>query len=663
MSDLRDFQRAEMRDFPGQRSALSDDDLPADQGCELARNVEFYDGRVTTRRGFMNAFTSSNAGGNRIASMRHWLMPDWSRLVFLIPHATAPRIRYRNVEGTSWEEDVVTGLSASVTDAEFQEFGSRMHMAFLGDDGLGAARPKVWNGLFTGGSGAGPIVDDCFLAPPVEGSAFNASYSEPGSGVIDAGDHRVGLLFETRNGFTTKAIWLNTLFTATGGANLQISLAPVGSWSSSWFRVKPILSTVQNPDRGWIIPSVEASGFGGTGGTVLLTVDLDDTTLASLNSEDSEATEYFDTYTWNDGGVQVQAKSIREYGGRMVWIYDEFDATSLGNVSQAFISEVADPQRGTLLENVIRLPANREMTTAFVDDNILYLVGPSWIYAIAANLDKPVTWGDPQVVDGRVGTPVPHGVGRDVSARLTWIAHPKGFFVFDGGPISRKPASYLVHDQWKRINWDAPKGAIKVVVDGAGSRAIVVAPLDDETIPTSAFVFDYRNGHSYQRVDFSVMDFDYDALADIGGAEIVHYGDIPELWLAPRTTADEVQRQKSDEAGDSSVIGNDRGEGLTSQYKTGSLPKTFPEVTNHHAYHLGARGAGTLAVTAYDKNSTRSRALNSITLAAAPGKMYKRGISLKSEDCRLLFSNGGVVDQWFELSYLRVYYKQQNQQR
>lgn len=665
MSDLRDYRQAEMRDFPGQRSALSDDDLPADQGAELARNVEYYDGRVSPRRGFEDAFASSNSGGNRIAHMRHWLMPDWSRLVFLIPHASAPLVRYRNLDGTAWEDDIVTGLAATVTDADFQEYGSRMFMAFLGDAGGAAARPKVWNGLFIGGSGSGPIVDDAFLAPPTSGVDFTTGFTEPGAGVVDAGVHKIGLLFETRNGFTTKAIEVTSpVFTASGSMSLQITLTPTGTWSSSWFQVRPLISTVQNPDRFWIVPSVSASGFGGSSSAVILSVNISDTELAALNSADSEATDYFTTYVYGDDSVSLDAKALVSYGGRMVWIYDEFDATSLGDVSRAFISETGDPQRGNLVANQIRLPGNLPITTAFADHNLLYLVGPSWIYSVSDNLDEPATWGEPQLVDGRVGTPVPHGLGKDPSRGLTWIAHPKGLFVFDGGPIPDKPASYFEQDQWQRINWSAPAGAIKVVVDGAGSRVIVVAPLDAETIPTSAFVWNYRNGHSYRRVDFSVLDFDYAALDDIGGAAIVHHNDIPEVWLAPRTTADEVQRQKSEEAGDSNILGRDgTSGGYTQQYKTGSIPRVFPELVNHHAVHMNVRGAGPLATTAYDKDSTRSRALNPVTLASAPGRMHKRYVSLKSEDLRLLFSNGGVVDQWFEMSYLRVYYKEHTKQR
>lgn len=657
MSDLVGFRTAELADFPGQRSFLSDDDLPASQGAVLARNVEFFDGRIETRRGFADAF-SFNPSPVRVEHMRHWLMPDWSRLMVFIPHASTPSVRYRDL-GSSLEDDVVTGLASTVTTADFQEYGSRMFMAFIGDDGLGKARPRVWNGLFS----STPIVDSLFQAPPVEGSAFSASYTEPSAGSIDAGVHMVGLLFETRNGFTAKAIALNTAFTASGAKNLQITLTPVGSWSASWFRVRALITTVQNPKRYWIVPSVEASGFGGTSSSVLLTVDISDTTLASLNSEDSEATDYFSIYAYGDNGVNLDAKALVSYSGRMCYVVDYFDATSLGDISRLLISEVGDPQQVTLDQHEVRLPSNLPITTAAPLHNQLFIFGPTTIHSIADNFDKPATWGEPQLVDSRVGTPCIHGLGKDPSRNILWIANPKGLWPFDGAQIPDKPTSYLQHDQWERINWDAPKGALKVLVDGSSSRVLVVAPLDAETVPTTIFTWNYRNGVSYQRVDFASMDFSYAALDTIGGAAIVVDNDIPELWLANRTTANEVQRQKSMEAGDSNILGRDgASSGYTSEYRSGNLPRVFPELMNHHAVHLNVEGSGDLVLTAYAKGS-RTKAMNAVTLEASPSGMALRRMSLKSESLKLGLSNGGVANSWWRLSYLRLYYKEWAMQR
>lgn len=648
---LGDFQRGEMRSFPGQRSARSKARLPADQGARSVQNMEFFDESVGSRRGFETAF-SANPSALRIGHMRHWFMPDWSRLMMFIPHATTPSVRVRDL-GSTIEGDVVTGLAATVKVADFQEYGSRMFMAFVGADGLGKARPQVFDGLDIGA----PNVDPAFLAPPVQGSAFSAAYSEPISGVVDAGVHKVGLLFETRNGFTTKAIELSASFTATGGANMRITLTPVGTWSESWAKVKPLFSTVQNPERFWIIPNVEQTNFGGTSAPVTLDVNMSDTELAALNSADSEATDFFETYVYGDNTFNLDAKALVSYSGRMVYVVDEYDAVSLGNVSRLLISDIADPQRLSLDQHQVRLPGNLPITTAAPLGNQLYIIGPATIHSTTDNLDKPVTWSEPQLVDARVGTPCLHGVGKDPSRNILFIANPEGLWPFDGATVPEKPTSYEQTDQWSRINWDAAKEHLKVLVDGGSSNVIVVAPLDAETVPTTAFVWNYRNGHSYQRVDFSTMTFAAAELNTLGGAAVVVRNNVSELWLANHTNANEVQRQKSLEAGDSNLYRDGATpDGIVSKYRTGELPKTSAGMLNVHAAHLGVSGNGDLGVTAY-AHEDRSKARNPITLAASPKGPVLRRIDMKSSGVEIELATDGTVDEWFRLDFLQVYYK------
>lgn len=651
MSELRDFRRVDVSDMPGQRSALAADDLPADQGAALARNVEFFEGRVETRRGFTNAFTAVVA--SRVEHMRQWLMPTWSRLLMFVPHAATPSVRYRNLTAVL-EDNVVTGLASTVTTADFQEYGSRMLMAFIGDDGLGKARPRIWNGLFT----SAPIVDQAFAAPP---SNYTPGYADFGSGVVDAGAHAVGLLFQTRNGFTVKAVELASLYTAPGGASFQLTLSPSGTWGAEWSYVEVLFSTVQNPERLWIVPQSKTAIPGGTSAAVNILIDVSDTALAALNAEIAEATPYFSTYAWGDGGVNINAKALISYSGRMVYIFDAFDAVSLGDVSYAGVSDVGDPQRLRLDQNLVRLPGNLPIVTGAVLHNLLYLIGPAWIFSISDNLGKPVTWGEAQLVDARVGTPCVHGVGKDPSRNIIFIANAQGLWAFDGAQIPDKPVSYYQTDQWQRINWSAPRGALKVLVDGGSSRVLVLAPLDEETVPTSILSWNYRNGHSYQRVDFALIDFDYATLADVGGIASVVYNQIPELWLANRSTPNEVQRQKSVEAGDASIY-QDGSSGYTCEYETGMIPPEAAAPLNVHAAHLAVSGAGTLALTAIAKGG-RSRALSPITLAASPAKLELRRISMKTEGFRLKLSNGGVAAARWALSRVIAYWQNWTAQR
>ena len=254
MSILRDFNKIEITKFPGA-------DLFSDAvdriGATLAHNVEYFLGRVETRRGFGPAidFTNSDpdrkftvniiSGSgtpNRIRFLYFWFQSDWRRLMIFNAGdglSVAPYVTYYNFN-LQFVEDVVTTLTVKTVSTVMGEYGSRIFMSFLDEDGNGNDNAKVWNGLFSSAS-QGPIVEDLFQAP-MSNSEFSLATAEPSAGVITAGDHKLGVVFITFNAHETPPTEIPAVFTASGDMNLRITLTPTTTWPLWLDKVKIIRS-------------------------------------------------------------------------------------------------------------------------------------------------------------------------------------------------------------------------------------------------------------------------------------------------------------------------------------------------------------------------------------------------------------------------------------
>src|SRR5204862_264006 len=98
------------------------------------------------------------------------------------------------------------------------------------------------------------------------------------------------------------------------------------------------------------------------------------------------------------------------------------------------------------------------------------------------------------------------------------------------------PISYYQSPDWNRINWDAPD-AIDIKDNPAIKKVYVMAALDGATEPTHMLTWDYTNGPSETKVQYSL---DIIQNYDIGAMEVVRNGlsgmpvgvpQTPELWL------------------------------------------------------------------------------------------------------------------------------------
>lgn len=640
MSLLDDFEPVEYDDFPGGVSTLDASDAPAHRAGQEAENVHFPLGRVETRYGFAEAYDANL----RIRSFYHWLQPDWSRLVYLVPDGASTKIRYRGLI-SGLENDVITGLGSSVYQADMIEFGSRLFIALSDSAGEGVAAAKVWNGLFTGLT---PNVDDLFQAPFSSVTAVN---SEPGSGVVTAGVHSLGYIIRTRNGYDTKAVEIGT-FTATGGANLNVQLTPTGNWPDWADEVRLIMTTADNQERYYLIPNTVIGLPAGTSAAVNILVNPSDQEMTQF----SVAADYFSLIQLTPSAGYGYPKKIIPYGNRMVYLADIFDSGSLGDVTGVFISDPSLPQWITADQHLVSLPKLREIVTGFVLHNQLYLCGPNWTYALVDNQDLPVTWAAAHAIDEEIGTPSMFGVSTNQAGTRAWVASQKGLYLFEGGNFPELPTSFYQDAEWNRINWSA-KNRVVVVENQAMDCVHVLAPLDAETIPNRVFTWDYKRGIEFDTAKFSDW-FSAAGFPAIGHLASVYQSDNPELWMSQDAVNGKFLRLQSPAAGDvDPTLHQDDGNRIASKYRTGPIPKLYETLHHFFAFFIYASGVGDVAMTAVGHNAVRAITLADAALTAAK-KFFKRTPSMQDNAASLRIENGSDSADWFSVSRIKAYVKE-----
>lgn len=646
MSLIHDAESITVTDFPGADLLRDVEDVPRHPpGASVAKNVEFPSlGEVSTRRGFAQMFNPSL----QIERFFNWITGSFNRLLMFSRNgASAPKVRYRQLD-TAAEADIITGLNVNTTNAVFAQFGSRAFMAFLDANGAGVDNAKVWNGLFTGVA----EVDDLFQAPLVDTSNYTVGFSEPLTGVVTAGVHKLGVVWHTRNGYVTKADAFNTNFTATGGMSLRVTLTPVGTWPQ-WVRfAEIIMTTVQNKELYMFVPNSKEAVSQGTSTPVTIDIDIDDTTLAGLGSA-SEATEYFNLLSSTAAGAPIKAKYLVEYSNRMVYIADLPDAISVSPaVSHIFVSDPGQPQWITGDQHVVFLPGYRQAVCAFVLSNTVYILGPGWTFAFTDNLEKPVLWAKAITVDLQKGTQSPHGAAVNTSGSMAWVAHTDGLYAFRGY-YSTLPASFLQSPDWDRINWAAAAGSVQVQDDSDNETVHVLAPLDGATVPTHILTWDYKAGTEWHQVKYSI-----DNIASVNpGAIGLVFNPTKKLFelALSNSAAGKVYRRKSTQAGDASLY-NDDSAAIDSQYRTQPMPAVAQAPMQHMGMHVRVKGSGALAVTAYNANEARSQDLGDITAAASPEADEFLLVNEQSEAVLLDITNKNTANSFFSMSRVISYF-------
>jgi hypothetical protein len=644
VSIIHDCDSQSIVDFPGTDLLRDKVHLKRPPGAILSKNAEYIHGSVNTRRGFTELIDPNVS----IERLHNWAPGERNSILFFTRNGGTPLVKEYS-QTTALTNNIATSLNAATTNCVFAEIGSRVYMAYLNSIGQGISNGKVWNGSYTGGS---PDTDDLFQAPLTETTNFTVAYADPSSGVVTEGSHQFGIVFETRSGFLVKAREFNSSYAAPGAENATITLTPASTWPQ-WVRFGHlIMTTASNPERFFFVPGERRAIAQGTSTPTVWFADIDDTSLNGL-PESAIADSYFLTLAAGELGVPSQPKFLLEYGNRMVIVQDIADVFALSKVSHVYISEPGDAQRISLDQHLIFLPGRRQVTTGFVQHKTLYLLGPSWTYALNDNNDLPSTWDKADLIDGRRGTPSPHGCVVSASGGRAWVGDRAGLYTFEGGYYSDLPASYLQTPDWKRINWEAPAGSVQMLDDADTTTVYVLAPLDSSNVPTHILAFDYRNGTDWTRVKYSLWN-----IASVSPGSIIlfqNYSNKLVEILISDSSAGSLYRRKSTEAGDSDLY-NDDGAAIDFQY-------TGPPVVNaqvpmqHVAAHLALKGSGTAGITAYNKNQSRSQDLGDETLTTNPEADVFVPVNEQSEALHIGVTNKNTIDSYVSLSRVIGYFR------
>jgi hypothetical protein len=679
MSLLGSYRQQEVDEFPGP-DLLSD--ARSTLGARLARNVRYLYTEVLTRLGFAEAFdiTATIATGSQatvqlpvglaVHSFYHWLHTTWSRLVFFSPadggHPDTAQAHVTVREFSSGLTQGVVDVPATTTGAAFAEFGSRLVMAFFGDQGAATTLGKIWNGLFSSNP-LGAIVDDLFVPPMVEGTHYSVAYAEPVAGAnnVTEGEHKFGIVWRTRQGYETKATIFNNTFTASGDLIVRITLTNIAveDWSLD---LRIIMTTASNPNLFYFIPDQLASLPPGLP-SVVIDIDVTDDQLAASATP---ATPWFNIADNTEIG---NVKFALPYMNRMVYLVDMNDAANtLGSVTRILISDPGDPQWITLDRNIQQLPGVREAVTAFSMYNTLYVLGPSWTYALSDTTDFPVNWYGAELIDGRIGTKFPHGCAVNPSRGIGWVLNPDGLYPFQGGAYPGLPTSYFQTPDWDRINWSAPVWCFEVADDSLNDTVYIKVPLDGAVRPTHIMAWDYKKGVGPKPTSDGRYSLNSilgpDGMRRLGAIGIVTNfdNDIPEFWYAQATASASSRgkfwRQKSEAASDAKLW-NDDGFGIDSQYRTKSPVGVNGAPVRHAAARFRVTGEGSCRVQAYRLDQKNPRPLRDLELSLAPGKEHLRTLDVINEACYYDFWNKAVPDTHFRLSHITHFWGEWTKQR
>lgn len=633
---LAEWPSIRLSAFRGARTRPDIESVTLPNGVE-AVNVEFDTGEVRTRTGFARYL----ALGEPSASLYNWVKtPDsfltyGNGLFFINPTSTKARIIYNLSTATAY--DLFT--LATMVDAVYAESGVQVFIAPLKVDGTSAGQCRVVRTY-----GAAVNVDKAFLGPITATMTVTNSAT---AGVVTAGSHRFAYRIMTRNGF------LGPLCPVITGAFTPATLDAVGDKQVSWAltsvawpaeaaSVYLYMTTVANPYRWYRVGDSYWAVPGGTTYSISDSINVSDDELVSTATvvEDDELNLLTQD---SSGNGPFNPHDVVEIGNRVGYV------TSLGGYDQMFVSEPENFQRITLDQHVVTLPGFRRITTARTMRGVTYLFGPNYTYAVTDNGLKPVEWPPVQPIDMAVGTPTIHGVSLNSAKNYMWVAHPNGFYYFDGA-YSALPISHYVESWWKRINWAAPS-AISVIDEPHNHRVVVRVPLDAATVATHLLCFSYRNGLTAEEIDFSAWEVD---ATNIRSAAVVknHSTGQQELMISAVVGGTErILRQMSIHEASPHL---DNLAAFDSNYRTAfAAPVETGEVAKFHAAHLTVRGDGLMDVTVHGPASAKTYTPSAISLESNPATDVLRRTPLNAEAASFNFS---VNSGWFALSKARIYW-------
>lgn len=637
---LADLKHITVSDFGGPWTRLEASDVPVNQSL-LSYNAEYNPGLVQTRKGF-TAYWNPN---EPMGSIFNWVKTVGNYAVFYNTISGNVRMYWLTNDGTNPAGTSFTLFTqAGAAGASVAQDGTRLLITTFDSTGLGLGQARVLGQYVSAWN-----VDKAFLGP----LTTKPTLTNSGVGNVGAGTRRVGYIIETRNGFlgkisplsaTTNLFDTTSTITCTGGQ--QIFFALTATWPTEAYRVWPVMTTVANLDRYFIVENATPIDVvGGGTSTIYITLDVSDADL----SDYTDVTDNQSLFTQDlSGNGPFNPFSVGTYGQRATYL------TEISGISQAYVSEPDNAQKITADQHVVYLPGWRSMKSQGEIGRVWYVLGPDWTYAFEDTGDVPSTWPTARLVDGAIGTQSPRGFTVNASTGFAWTAHTSGLYLFQGGAYGTRPVSYYVDPDWKRINWSGGAATVQVVDNKDKQQVYVIAPLDSATTPSHILVFDYTNGLSPEAVKYSLW---YLSGYNPGAGAIFQNPTtlLQELWLGNSVAGPVLRQMNSKDA----TPYNDNGAAIDFQFETALLPGVnldLGRIYLHQARQIRAIGSGSLNCTAYGMDRVLSQVTPAITLSSSPGTVYtNRYPMVRSESISYRFTQN-VANSWVHLSSVDHYY-------
>lgn len=618
--------------------------------ASYAQNVRFAPGVVASRPGT----SAVQAVAGETKGIFNWIAPDGTNWVM-----------YR--EGTQItalnQTLVVAHILLSPIGTLYRPIFSDLLVwtYFCGADvnGVGQQQVRIFDGVNI----------DLAFRPVVAIDSFSAA--DTGAGQATLGTHYFAFVYQNRTGYSTiPATQVGDppggapfSFTVGSGGNRQVTititlsgladggLSANGNIQATMFL---IATPANNPNAWFFVPAavppsttVEQQPVPHeTPVTLTFIFDIDDTALYQADS----ALNQFLLLT------QDPDTSLGPFNPQFLVAYGTRMCYAAG--TKLYVSDLENPQRITEADNVVLMPNQRYIGAAFPlpGGTSLYLMGDKWTAYVTDNSDTPSTWSVPLSVSQNLGAPLQNLICNRTGGNYAWVITEGGPYLFNGA-YDEKPLSYLVQDQWKRVNWSA-KYAIEIADNAVELKLYIAVPLDGATEPTHVFVFDYQNGQAFDSIDFSIDNYD---IATFGGIGVVketppETTSATSVWIGP-SAAGTIKHFDS-------TAHNDSGVAIYSYWQSGlmrgnEIPTKMIRVGGCDVW---ARGNGTLLIGVSSLDSTivlnPPALLQSgvpALLQGAPGFVYGTRFDLANVEQYYVLIGTNAIDQWFELSALMAY--------
>jgi len=593
-----------------------------------AENVRYDGGRVIGRDGFI----AGSAATGKMTMMYQWLgfattgvFTTAAPINYIVTFENgAIRVRdlYNNTQTTA--EAIPAAYGATVVEA-----GDRVYISTYDSSLKGASEVRVLFPTVTP-----PQIYKGFMGP----MAVNPTFGEPAAGQVTAGLHMYGYIVTSKSGAQIKpspyagGIFKPVAFTSSPSKQVEISIA--AAWPADAAFVSPIMTTVENLEKFFIVPGLEVAVASGTTYTARMYIDISDEVLEASGTE---VLDQFNYLSQNSAGVgPFSPSNLAMIGRRIAYFY--------GN--KVYISDQDDYERITEDQHVLQVPGQRWLVTGCQIRGVNYFFGPKWTYACVDNEDVPVLWAAPYSVSQAHGTTAIHGVCVNTSGDMAWVANEVGLWEFTGA-FDAIPVSDMNEPEWQRINWAAAQTTLWIVDDVIGQRVMVYAPLDGAGVNTHRLTWSYTRGRGPTQVDFSI-----DTLPASSAAMVrEQVSQRSRLWQGPNAAAPILI--------ETFTALDDNGVPITAIWESGEVFKRRREASSIdlkvQAIEVKVKGVGILRTRVYEASRNLFEDLATNDLKELPRDAIEMGCDVMSHDATVEFKTSGLSER-MDINDFTVFY-------